>query len=185
MSDLGSSVYEAFTFLDEFLNDVSKLLTTINEKLSNQRLAALGDAATFWDHSRAYYAPGQWMPKYVIRHYTREEYINKKESWKVPWIVFFVVYLYPDRFKKPLAAWGHIKQNDLKRINRALDSIGLYNQNPKFLQDTGSGEWVKVGDLPDSLACFKYQSTWLTDLSDTKTVDRLVIQPLLTEIKNS
>ena len=184
MSDLGLSVYEAFSFLDEFLNDVSKLLTNINDKLSNQHIIALGDAATFWDHSRAYYAPKQWMPKYIIRHYTKEKFIDKRNSWIVPWLVFFVVYLYPDRFKNPVAAWGCITQKDVKNIYKTLDKLDLYEQNPKFLKKVPTEEWTEIDDLPDSLSGFKYQSIWLTNLRDTKIVDTLVIQPLLNEAKS-
>lgn len=181
MANLGSSVYEAFSFLNEFLIDVSKLLTAINEKLSNNRLIALGDAATFWEHSRAYYAPGQWLPKYVIRHFTQEEYIDQKGTWKVPWSVFFVVYLYPDSFKRPVAAWGSIRQKDLKNLYKILNPVDLHRQNPKFLKKVPAEGWTEIEGLPDSLLSFKYQSIWLTDLRDAKIIDRLVIRPLLNE----
>ena len=182
MSDLGSSVYEAFSFLDDFLKDVSKLLTTINENLASKHLAPLGDAATFWDHSRAYYAPGQWMPKYIIRHYSNEEYIQKNGSWKVPWLAFFVVYLYPDRFKEPVAGWGYISQKELKDFSGILKKSGLYKQNPNFLTKVSAEEWIDIDDLPDSLLNFKYRSNMLTELHDANIVETMVIQPLMMEV---
>ena len=108
MSNLGTGVYDAFSFLEKFSSDVSRLVTIVEEKLKNKRLIALGDASTFWDLSRAFYAPGQWLPKYIIRHYTEDLEPEAKKQWKARWLLFFVVYLYPDQFRQPVAACGRV-----------------------------------------------------------------------------
>ena len=181
MSELGESIFDAFNFLNKFLKDVSKLITTVEEKLTNKHLIALGDAATFWDHSRAYYAPGQWMPKYIIRHYTEGIDLESKKHWKVPWLIFFVIYLYPARFQQPVAVWGSIVQDEMKNMSKILYKSELYTQNPQFLTVVPANEWITVGEFSKSLSSFKYQSTWLTDLNDSGTIDVNVIQPLLEE----
>lgn len=181
MSNLGTGVYDAFSFLEKLSADVSKLVTLVEEKLKNKRLIALGDAATFWDHSRAFYAPGQWLPKYIIRHYTEDLEPEAKKAWKAPWLLFFVVYLYPDQFRQPVAAWGSITQDGTKNIWHLLKRAEVYRKDPQFLTRVPAKEWTKVEDLPDSFSNFKYQSTWLTDLKDAKTVDSVVIKTLVKE----
>ena len=183
MGDLGTSVYDAFGFLEKFSADVSRLVTIVEEKLKNKRLIALGDASTFWDLSRAFYAPGQWLPKYIIRHYTEDLEPEAKKAWKAPWLLFFVVYLYPDQFRQPVAAWGSITQDGAKNIWQVLKRAEVYSKDPQFLTRVPAKEWTNVEDLPDSLSTFKYRSTWLTDLKDAKTVDSVVIEPLLKEAK--
>ena len=181
MGNLGTSVYEAFNFLEKFSADVSKLVTLVEEKLKNKRLIALGDAATFWDHSRAFYAPGQWLPKYIIRHYTEDLEPEAKKAWKAQWLLFFAVYLYPDQFCQPVAAWGSITQTETKNLWNLLKSAEVYRKDPQFLTRVPAKEWTKVEDLPDYFSTFKYQSTWLTDLKDAKTVDSVVINTLVKE----
>ena len=132
MSELGESVFDAFNFLNEFLKDVSKLITTVEEKLTNKHLIALGDAATFWDHSRAYYAPGQWMPKYLIRHYTEGIDLESKKHWKVPWLVFFVIYLYPARFRQPVVADLHRYLR--RQVSRIDQPIGFVRRQTNLFQ---------------------------------------------------
>jgi hypothetical protein len=151
--------------------------------LTNKRLIALGDAASFWDQSRAFYLPGQWLPKYIIRHYTEDLEPEAKKAWKAPWVLFFAVYLYPDRFRQPVAAWGCVTQAGAKNFLSLLKSAEVYRKDPQFLTRVPSNEWTKVEDLSDSLSTFKYQSTWLPDLKDAKTVDNLVIKTLLEEAK--
>jgi len=182
MGDLGTGVYDAFSFLETFSAHVSRLVTIVEERLKNKRLIALGDAATFWDHSRAFYAPGQWLPKYIIRHYTEDLAPEDKKPWKVPWLLFFVAYLQPDQFRQPVAVWGSITQDGAKHIGKILNPV-VYRKNPKCLTRVPAKEWINVEDLPDSLSAFKYRSTWLTDLRDEKTVDSVVIEPLLKEAK--
>ena len=182
MGDLGTGVYDAFSFLEAFSADVSRLVTMVEEKMKNKRFIALGDAATFWDHSRAFYAPGQWLPKYIIRHYTEDIEPELKKNWKVPWLLFFVVYLYPDQFRQPVAAWGSITQDGAKNIMNILKRAEVYRKDPLFLTRVPAKVWTNVEDLPDSLSIFKYQSTWLTDLKDAKTVESVVIEPLLKEV---
>jgi hypothetical protein len=181
VSDLGASIHDAFIFLDKFSADVSKVVTMVEEKLSNKGLIALGDAATFWDHSRAYYAPGQWFPKYIIRHYTEDLDPETKRQWNAPWLLFFVVYLYPAQFGQPVAAWGRISQMETKNMWYLLKSAEVYRKDPPFLTKVPAREWTDVEGLPDSLESFKYQSVWLTDLKDATTVYTLVIEPLLME----
>ena len=183
MGDLGTGVYDAFSFLEKFSADVSRLVAIVEEKLQNKRLIALGDAATFWDHSRAFYAPGQWLPKYIIRHYTEDLEPEAKKLWKAPWLLFFVVYLYPDQFRQPVAAWGSITQDGAKNIWHALNKAGVYSKDPQFLARVPAQEWTNVEDLPDSLSTFKYRSAWLTDLKDAKVVDSMVIEPVSKEAK--
>lgn len=181
MGNLGTGVYDAFSFLEKFSADVSKLVTLVEENLKNKRLIALGDAATFWDHSRAFYAPGQWLPKYIIRHYTEDLEPEAKRAWKAPWLLFFAVYLYPDQFRQPVAAWGSITQAGAKSFWNLLKSAEVYRKDPQFLTSVPATEWTEVKDLPDSFSTFKYQSTWLIELKDAKTVDSLVIEPLVEE----
>ena len=181
MSDLGASVYDAFSFLEKFLADVSRLVTTVEEKLENKKLLHIGDAAAFWDLSRAFYAPGQWLPKYIIRHYAEEIGPVAKKQWETPWLLFFAVYLYPDQFRQPVAAWGSISQNGTKNMWNILKRLEIYAQNPNFLTKVPAEEWTSLGELPSALSAFKYQSTLLTDLKDAKTVDSMVIEPLLRE----
>jgi hypothetical protein len=149
--------------------------------LKDKRLIALGDTATFWDHSKAFHAPGQWLPKYIIRHYTEDLEPEAKKLWKTPWLLFFVVYLYPDQFRQPVAAWGSIKQDGNKNVWNLLERVEVYKKDPQFLTRVPSEEWTEVEDLQDSFSVFKYRSTWLTDLKDAKTVDSVVIEPLLKE----
>ena len=181
MGNLGTGVYDDFSFLEKFSADVSKLVTLVEENLKNERLIALGDAATFWDHSRAFYAPGQWLPKYIIRHYTEDLEPEAKRAWKAPWLLFFAVYLYPDEFRQPVAAWGSITQAGAKSFWNLLKSAEVYRKDPQFLTSVPTKEWTEVKDLPDSFSTFKYQSTWLTELKDAKTVDSVVIEPLVKE----
>jgi hypothetical protein len=181
MNNLGTSVYDAFSFLEEFSADLSKLVTLVEEKLKNKSLIALGDAATFWYHSRAFYAPGQWLPKYIIRHYTEDLEPEAKKAWKAPWLLFFVVYLYPDQFRQPVAAWGSVTQSGSKNIWGLLKRVEVYRKDPQFLTRVPAKEWANVHDLPDFFSSFKYRSTWLTDLKDAKTVESLVIKALLEE----
>ena len=183
MSELGESVFSAFTFLNDFLKDVSKLVTTVEEKLINKQLVALGDAATFWDHSRALYAPTQWMPKYIVRHYTKDLDLERKRRWKAPWVLFLIVYLTPNQFKEPLAVWGIAIQSENKNIWSILKNFGLYRENPDFLIQAPSLEWETILDLPKALSSFKYRSINLLELNNAQKVDEIVIEPLIVEIK--
>ena len=47
MSELGESVFNAFTFLNDFLKDVSKLVTIVEEKLTNKRFFGLRTICIF------------------------------------------------------------------------------------------------------------------------------------------
>jgi hypothetical protein len=181
VNNLGPGVYDAFSFLEKFAADVSKLVTLVEEKLKNKKLIALGDAATFWDHSRAFYLPGQWLPKYIIRHYTEDLEPEAKKAWKAPWLLFFVVYLYPDQFRQPVAAWGSITHNGTKNMWNLLKRGEVYRKDPQFLTKVPAIEWTRAEDLPDTFSTFKYQSTWLTDLKDAMTVDSVVIKTLMNE----
>lgn len=183
MSELGKSVFNAFGFLNDFLKDVSKLVTTVEEKLTNEKLVALGDAATFWDHSRALYSPTQWMPQYIVRHYSAKLDPKSKPGWKVPWIAFFIVYLSPDQIKEPLAVWGVATQYEGKNFWNILKAYGLYQKTPEFLIRVPATEWELAENLPKSLSAFKYQARFLVELNNTKKVDEIVIQPLLMEIR--
>jgi len=183
MSELGESVFNAFTFLNDFLKDVSKLVTIVEEKLTNKRLMALGDAATFWDHSRAYYAPTQWMPQYIVRHYSAKLGLESKRRWKAPWVAFFNVYIAPDQTKEPVAVWGVATQNEIKNIWNILKNFGLYQKNPDYLNKVPTLQWETTMDLPESLSSFKYMSINLLELNNAQKVDEIVIEPLLLEIK--
>ena len=182
MNELGRSVFNAFGFLNDFLKDVSKMVTTIEEKMTNNQLIGLGDAATFWDHSRAYYAPGQWLPKYIVRHYAAKNVeLENWRQWKVPSLLFIAIYLTPQKFKEPVVVWGSASQEEKKNFWNILKEFGLLVQNPEFLKQVPAVEWVPVDHHIKFLTELKYRSEFLVNIGDATAVENKIIKPLLEE----
>lgn len=172
MSELGKSVYEAFIFLDEFLLDVSRLVSHVEEKMTNSRLVAIGDSGGFWEHSRAYYAAKQWLPKYIVRHYTRES--KKGRVWKIKWCAFIIVYLSPNSFKEPVAVWGIAHQNEDKNMYNTLKRIGLYQSSPDYLNTISTTTWQNLDNPLNDMVALKYQSIPIIEIKDTQAIDQIV-----------
>ena len=181
MTELGKSVYDAFNFLDGFLVDVSRVVKHVEEKMTNSQLVALGGSASFWEYSRAHYAPQQWLPKYIVRHYTPEW--KRGRNWKVEWCAFFIIYLAPKTFKEPVAAWGIAKQTEKKDIYQSLNRIGLYQSAPEFLNAPTNNSWQNLDDQPDSMAVFKYQNKPLVEIIDSQSID-VIVHSLLDAAKD-
>ena len=183
MSELGESVFKAFGFLNDFLKDISKLFTTIEENMGNHGMAAFGDAATFWEHSRAYYAPSKWLPKYIARHYVAKPIGKAKPDLRSQWFVVFVVYLTPEKIQEPMAFWGvgtQAEENDLWDV---CNKMGLYHKDgPDFVEMKSAKGWKSPKKLPKQLKSLKYKICPVVELHSAKVVDEVVIQPLLKEI---
>ena len=183
MSELGKSVFKAVNFLNDFFKDISKLVTTVEENMNSNKLATLGDAASFWYHSRAYYAPTKWMPRYIARQYVAEAPENSKPDRKAPWFAFFIVYLTPKAIEEPAAVWGIGTQHEKEDLWAPLDKVALKNDGPDFLVTVPVVEWRSVEDIPEPLSSLKFQAKAIVELNNAQTVDEVIIQPLLEEIR--
>jgi hypothetical protein len=182
MNELGKSVFNTFGFLNDFLKDVSKMMITIEEKMKNNGLMALGDASTFWYHSRAYYAPGQWLPKHIVRHYTSKNVeMEDRRKWKAAFLLFIAIYLTPEKFKEPVVVWGSALQEENKNFWNILKTVGLYAENPEFLTQAPALEWVPLDRNINFLTELKYRSEFLVNISDATSVEEKIMKPLLEE----
>lgn len=183
MSELGKSVFKAVSFLNEFFNDVSRLVTTVEERMISNKLASLWGAQSFWGRSTTYYAPTKWIPRYVVRQYAEESADGSKPDGKSPWFVFFNVYFTPKQIGEPVAVWGLGVQIGGKDLWQPFDKLALSEDGPSFLETVPVDEWKSVESLPKSLSSFKYRARRVVDLKDAKTVDELIIRPLLEEVQ--
>ena len=182
MNELGKSVFNAFGFLNEFLVDVSKLVTTVEDKMTNNQLLSLGDAATFWDHSRAYRFPGQWLPKYIARHYAvKKVELEDRRKWKISSLLFVSIYLTPQKYKEPVVVWGCASQEENKNFWNILKTFGLYTENPDFLTQVPAENWVSVDQPTRLLAKLKYRSEFLVNINDAANVEKEIVRSLMEE----
>lgn len=182
MNELGKSVFKAVDFLNEFLKDVSKLVTTVEENMSSNKLAPLWGSASFWDHSHAYYSPTQWLPRYVARHYVAKPAEGQKADTSAPWFAFFNAYLTPKQIQEPIAVWGFGTQNRQEDLWDTFYKLTLNYDGPTFPFSIPVEGWKALADLPGPLSSFKYQARLVVDLDSAQVVDEVVIQPLLKEI---
>ena len=182
MSQLGESVFKAVDFLNEFLKDVSKLVTTVEEHMTSNKLAPLWGSASFWDHSHAYYSPAQWLPRYVARHYVEKPAEGQKPNASAPWFTFFNVYLTPKQIQEPIAVWGFGTQDEKEDLWEAFYKLTLNYDGPTFPFLIPTQEWKALEELPAPLSSFKYQARLVVELSDAQIVNEVVIQALLKEI---
>lgn len=158
------------------------MLTTIEEKMKNRNMMALGDAATFWYHSRAYYSPGQWLPNHIVRHYTSSNVSSDdRRKWKTGLLVFIAIYLAPEKFQEPIIVWGSALQEETKNFWNILKSLGLYTDNPEFLTQVPALEWEQFNSNSSVLTEFKYQSDFLVNINDATSLEARIIKPLLEE----
>ena len=184
MSELGKSVFTAFEFLNDFLKDASKLFTEIEESMGNNDLAAIGDAAIFWGHSRAYYAPNKWLPKYLARHYVAKPIGKEKANIKSPWFAFFVVYLTPPTAGEPFAVWGIGKKDEEGDLWEIFNEIGLHHIDGSGLFEMQSTEnWKSPKKLSKRLKSLKYQARPVIELYSAQVLEEIVIGPLIKEVK--
>ncbi len=186
MNELGQSVCRAIDFLDEFFKDVSKLLTNIEQSMASSKLLPYGDAATFWYHSRAYYSPHQWLPRYFARIYVSKDPSDSKPDKKSKLFAFFNACLKPINFDQPIAVWGIGQQAEKKDIWHVLDSLGLFNvNNPilNFVSEIQDEKWQELKNVPVALSDFKFRSNYLIELNNSHTAKEKVIDPLLEELK--
>jgi hypothetical protein len=183
MSELGESVFGAVNFLNDFFKDVSKLVTTVEESMTGNKLAPLWGGASFWYYSRAYYAPTQWMPRYIVRQYVSEAPDNSKPDKKSPWFAFFNVYFTPKQILEPVAVWGFGTQDEREDLWKSFDKIALNKDGPDFLVGVPVEDWKPIEELPKPLTNFKYQASSVVELNNAQTVDEVVVQPLLREIE--
>lgn len=144
MSELGQSVYKALNFINEFNSDISSLIKSVEEKMLNTSMSALGDAATFWNHSRALYAPKQWIPWYTARIYVPKPQGKEKPDKKSHCFAFFNIYFSPKYFDEPIAIWGFGTQTEKKDVWRILDGFGFFGASTdslEFLTELPNNEW--------------------------------------------
>lgn len=182
MSELGKSVFKAIIFLNEFFKDISKLITTVEEGMTRNKLVSLWGSQSYWGRSGTYYTPTKWMPTYVARQYVEESADGSKPDKKSPWFVFFNVYFTPKKIEEPVAVWGLGVQIGGKDLWQPFDKLALSEDGPSFLEAASVDEWESVESLPKSLSSFKYRARRVVDLKDAKTADEIVIRPLLEEV---
>jgi hypothetical protein len=182
MSDLGESVINAFSFLDGFVKDVSKLVTTVEENITSNKLTPLWGSNSFWAHSHAYYSPVSWLPRYVARQYVSEVDEDSKPSKRAPWFAFFCVYFTPEPINEPVAVWGFGIQKEKKELWEPFNQLLLNNRGPGFLVTVPVEEWESLETVPKPLSAFKYQARFAVELSSAQVVDQIVIQTMNKEI---
>ena len=183
MSELGESVVMAINFLDEFFKDISRLVTTVEERITADKLVPLWGGTSFWYTSTAYYSSAKWMPKYIVRQYVEECTEDSKPDRNSLWFAFFNIYFTPIKIKEPVAIWGIGRQSEKTDLWEIFDKIALDKEGPDFLTDVPMKNWESVKDLPKPLVEFKYQSELVVNLCDSQTVENVIIQPLLKEIE--
>lgn len=183
MTDLGRSVFEAVEFLAHFHKDTSRLLTTVEEKMSSEGLASIYGSTTFWETSQTYYSPSGWMPRWLVRLYSLKSPDSSKGSEKAPWALFFNVYLTPKQVREPAAVWGLAAQPSDKGLWKPLSRLLIADDGPDFLREVPVENWRTLAEMPKRLSDFQYQATAVVELRDAQTVDELVIAPLLAQVE--
>jgi hypothetical protein len=183
MTKLGESVFKAVNFLTDFFKDVSKLVTTIEDNMTSNKLVSLWGGTGFWFYSRAYYAPTKWIPRYVVRQYVAEAPDDSKPNQKAPWFAFFNVYFTPKEIQEPVAVWGIGTQTEEEDLWKCFDRVLLDQNGPDFLTAVPIESWKELVPPPKPLSSFKYQAMLAVELSSAQTVDKVVIQPLLAEVE--
>jgi len=183
MSDLGRSVFSAVEFLSEFHKDVSRLLETVEERMTSEGLASLYGTTAFWKRSYTYYTPSGWMPRWLVRWYSQKRKNTSKGSRKAPWVVFFNVYLTPKRIGEPIAVWGFVTQPSDNSLWTPLSQLLITDQGPDFLRCIPVEGWKTLDEMPDRLSDFQYQARAVVEFCDAPTVDELVVLPLLAQVE--
>jgi hypothetical protein len=183
MSDLGKSVFSAIEFLNEFYRDVSRLVATVEERMSGEGLGHLYGTTAFWKRSYTYYSPSGWMPRWLMRWYSIIPENGSKGNPKARWFVFFNVYFTPKHVGEPVAAWGFGTQTSGKSLETPLSQLLVANDGPDFLEAVPVKDWREVQEIPERLSDLRYQARAVVELCDAQTVDRLVVRPLLTEVE--
>jgi len=184
MSQLGESVISAINFLNDFFKDVSKLITVVEQEMTNNGLISLYGSGSFWDQSATHYLPGKWIPRYIARHYVEKLGDNAKPDSESALLVFFNVYLTPMQIKepKPIAVWGVGSQNEEKNCWDNFYKIATNKDGPDFLDKITITEWNAIDDQRQ-LKEFKYKAISVAELRNEQEVKKIVIDPLLEEIR--
>ena len=182
MSELGRSVFSAVEFLTEFHRDVSRLVVTVEEQMTNEGLAPLYGGTAFWNRSITYNSPTSWMPRWVARLYSLKADNSSKGEEKAPWFVFFNVYFTPKHIGEPVAAWGFGKQKSKQRLGPPIERLLIANDGPDFLRAIPAEDWMTVDEMPDRLSDFEYQARAVVELCDAQTVDEIVVVPLVAQV---
>ena len=186
MNKLGESASSAIKGLNGFFKDVSQVIKVVEEEMAKTQLTPLS-SSSFWNQSTLYYLPGQWMPRWIVRHYVRnlgdntKDEKNKPDS-KTPWFAFFNVYLTPMKTKEPTAVWGVGTRTANDELWGFINEIQACDDGPDFLDEIPIiKEWKTIE--VKQLSKFKYKAISITELTNTQEVKRIVTDPLVVEVK--
>jgi hypothetical protein len=182
MSDLGKSVFNAVEFLTEFYKDVSRLVTTVEDRVSSEGLVSLYGSRAIWNRSISYHSPTLWMPKWVATLYSVKEDEGSGREERAPWCAFFVVYFTPKKIGEPVAIWGIGTQTASKNLGAKLSELVAVDDGPGFLTEVSVTEWELVDEVPEVLSSLQYQARLAVELKDAQIVDEVVVVPLVEEM---
>jgi hypothetical protein len=183
MTELGESVFKAVEFLDAFFSDVSRLVTTVEEAMSINKLVSAWGTSSFWGSSTTYYSPTRWMPKYIARAYVQPDIESPKPDREPLWFTFFNVYFTPKRIQEPIAVWGVAEQSERTDLWQAFSALLIKDSGPDFLSKIPVEQWAIEKGIARPLASLKYRARIVVELNSAQIVTELVVHPLLEEIQ--
>jgi hypothetical protein len=180
MSELGDSVIKAVEFLASFHRDVAKLIGCVEDTMRNRGFVPIWGSTSVWERSWAFNSPNGWMPRYLCRVYVPMppggEAVDNKS---IKALAFFIIYLTPRLAKEPAALWGSASLVEPVDPWPLIKQTLLRDEGPTFLKTATVPGWEKLVDRPEKLESLIYRACPLIALSDSATVERTVVGPLV------
>lgn len=179
-TNLGPSAKKAVEFVRDFFDDISRLLTTLDERMARESWLSIHGSQCYWGGSYSVKLGPQWLPHSVHRIYGKAP-LRKGNAAVLSEAAFFSVYLIPKCSSQPLAVWGFAAQPQAADIYPRFDTLLYPIEGADFLESENQDSWKQVTNM--KFDRFEFRSCPLVELTSAAVIDQKVVQPLMTQLK--
>lgn len=172
-SDIGTSIKDAFLFLEPVFNDTSKLLSIVEDVMNRAKLVPVWGATSVWDRSSAYYGDYGWIAHYLNRVYVPKPDPGQKPDFSEKITLFVSVYFRPERLNQPVIMYGVMKLRTEEDFWPFWHDTMAQKSGPPFLNQDRSEEWARYEeDEVPLLEEMWYQVRPLVEVKDNNAVEK-------------
>ncbi len=171
----GTDLFSLMTKCSEYFGQISALICDVDASLKESDFPVTGKyrkAVTFGQGALPD-KPAKWGPRYFVRVYARPEWsdLRNHSFWG-----FFCIYLLPETFGEPVAAWGVVRpENPNGNKGPIIRALGML-PNPRFVERLERTKWCPAFANP-LWKDVSYRACALADLTSADVIQKLVIQP--------
>jgi hypothetical protein len=180
MSELGPSIKQAMEFLQKIHKDISKLISAVDEGMSEAGFESLIGNACIGAGSKSSQWPLSWMPRTFYRVYGQSLSPTDQEHGQV--VVFFQVFMVPKLVSQPIALWGLAVQKSSDEVFTRLNPYFNSHEGPEFLDRERETSWRGV--LNTGFDLFEVRSCPLVELKDQAAVEETILNQLLERLQS-